>query len=82
MVVAPILGVVKLVPVPKAVPPVGLAYQFNVPAEAVAPKVTVPASHRLAGVVLITDGKADTVIILVTTLVSKPLKLAACKVTV
>ena len=46
----------KLVPVPIAVPPVGLAYQLNVPAEAVAVKVTVPASQRLAGVVVTTVG--------------------------
>ena len=37
-----ILGVVNDVPVPNDVPPVTAAYQFNVPALAVAPKVTVP----------------------------------------
>lgn len=45
------LGVVKLVPVPKLVPPVEAAYQLIVPEEAVAPKVTVPASQRDASVV-------------------------------
>jgi hypothetical protein len=45
------LEVVKLVPVPKLVPPVEAAYQLIVPAEAVAPKVTVPASQREAGAV-------------------------------
>ena len=57
------LGVVKLVPVPSAVPPVGFAYQLKVPADAVAPKVTVPASQRLAGVVVRTVGAVFTVAI-------------------
>ena len=52
----PILGVVKLVPVPIPDPPVGLAYQLSVPAEAVAPNVTVPASQRPEGVVAVTVG--------------------------
>ena len=46
------LGVVYDVPVPSDVPPVDAAYQFIVPAEAVAPSVTVPASHLAAGVVV------------------------------
>lgn len=50
------LGVVKLVPVPKDAPPVAAAYQLMVPAEAVAPSVTVPASHRDAGVVAVMLG--------------------------
>jgi hypothetical protein len=56
------LGVVKLVPVPIAVPPVGFAYQLKVPALDVAPNVTVPVSQRLAGVVVCTVGYAVTVI--------------------
>jgi hypothetical protein len=46
-----ILGVVKLVPVPKLVPPVAAEYQLMVPADAVAPRVTVPVPQRLLGVV-------------------------------
>ena len=57
-----ILGVVKLAPVAKAVPPVAAAYQDKVPAEAVAPSVTVPALQRAAGVVEATVGVAVTVI--------------------
>ena len=44
-------GVVKEVPVPMELPPVDAAYQFKVPALVVAPRVTVPASQRAAGVV-------------------------------
>ena len=40
------LGVIKLVPVPSEVPPVEAAYQLIVPAEAVAPRVTVPVPQR------------------------------------
>ena len=50
------LGVVKLVPVPIAEPPVEAAYQFKVPADAVAPNVTVPLSQRPDGVVAVTVG--------------------------
>ena len=46
-----ILGVVNDVPVPNELPPVETAYQFKVPALAVAPNVTVPASQREVGVV-------------------------------
>ena len=56
-----ILGVVKDVPVPNDVPPVTAAYQFNVPALAVAPKVTVPVPHTEPGVVPDTVGMALTV---------------------
>ena len=49
-------GVVNDVPVPKELPPVDAAYQFNVPALVVAPNSTVPASHREAGVMLDTVG--------------------------
>ena len=51
-----ILGVVNDVPLPKLVPPVAALYQFNVPALAVAPKVTVPVEHLAAGVVPDTVG--------------------------
>ena len=56
-----ILGVVNDVPVPNDVPPVTDAYQFNVPALAVAPNVTVPVEHLAAGVVPDTVGTAFTV---------------------
>ena len=42
---------VKLVPVPKDVPPVAAAYQLIVPADAVAPKATVPVPQVELGVV-------------------------------
>jgi hypothetical protein len=61
VVVALILGVVNEVPVASNVPPVAAAYQFKVPALAVAPKVTVPVPQRLAGVVAVTVGIAFTV---------------------
>ena len=50
------LGVVKEVPVPKDEPPEAAAYQLMVPAEAVAPKVTVPAPQRDPGVVPVMVG--------------------------
>ena len=56
-----ILGVVYDVPDPSDVPPVKAAYQFNVPALAVAPKVTVPVAHLEAGVVPDIVGMALTV---------------------
>ena len=56
-----ILGVVYDVPVPSDVPPVKAAYQFNVPALAVAPKVTVPVPHTELGVVPEMVGTALTV---------------------
>ena len=61
MVVALIDGVVKLVPVPKTLPPEGDPYQLSVPSLAVAPKVTVPVPHRLAGVVFTIVGVVFTV---------------------
>ncbi len=54
--VAAILGVVKLVPVPSDVPPVEAAYQLMVPALAVAPKITVPVPHLDPGVVPVIVG--------------------------
>ena len=56
-----ILGVVYDVPVPSDVPPVKAAYQFNVPALAVAPKVTVPEPQTELGVVPDIVGTALTV---------------------
>ena len=56
------LGVVNEVPVPSDVPPVAAAYQFKVPALAVAPKVAVPVPQIAAGVVAVTVGMAFTVI--------------------
>lgn len=55
------LEVVKEGPVPKDEPPVEVAYQFNVPALAVAPNVTAPASQRAAGVVPVIVGVVFTV---------------------
>ena len=49
------------VPVPRLEPPLDAAYQFNVPALAVAPNINVPASHRELGVVLDTFGVVLTV---------------------
>ena len=54
--VALILGVVKLVPVPSDVPPLEDAYQFIVPALAVAPSVIVPGPHLEPGVVPVIVG--------------------------
>lgn len=48
--VVEIEGVVKLEPVPNALPPVEAAYQLMVPAEAVAPKFAVPVPHMEVGV--------------------------------
>ena len=50
------LGVVKLVPVAKDVPPVEAEYQLIVPALAVAPKITVPVPQRDAGEVAVIVG--------------------------
>ena len=54
------LGVVKLVPVAKLVPPVAAAYQLIVPALAAAVKFTVPAPQRLAGVLDVMVGMVFT----------------------
>jgi hypothetical protein len=50
------LGVMKLVPVPIIEPPVAPAYQLMVPADAVAPNVTVPVPQLLPGVVAVIVG--------------------------
>ena len=55
------LGVVKLVPVAKLVPPVAAAYQLIVPALAAAVKFTVPVPQRLAGVLDVIVGMAFSV---------------------
>ena len=55
------LGVVKLVPVAKLVPPVAAAYQLIVPALAAAVKATVPVPQRLAGVLDVMVGIAFSV---------------------
>ena len=55
------LGVVKLVPDPRDVPPVEPEYQLIVPALAVAPSVTVPVPHLEAGVVPVIVGTGVTV---------------------
>lgn len=49
-------GVVYDVPVPNDTPPDDAAYQLRVPAEAVAPKATVPVPHRLPGVLPVMVG--------------------------
>ena len=61
MVVPVITGVVNEVPVPSAVPPVEAAYQLSVPAEPVAPSVTLPLPQVEAGVVLVMFGTVFTV---------------------
>ena len=58
-------GVVKLVPVANAMSPVDVANQEIVPADAVAPKVTVPDPTLVPGVVPVIVGKALTVTIAV-----------------
>ena len=50
------LGVVKLLALAKAVPPVATAYQTADPALLAASKVKLPASHRAAGVVEVIVG--------------------------
>jgi len=54
-------GVVNDVPVPSDTPPVDAAYQLIVPADALAPRVTVPVPQRDAGVVPIIVGIVLTV---------------------
>ena len=54
-------GVVKVVPVPSDTPPVKAAYQLIVPADAVAPRDTVPVPHDEPGVVPVIVGIALTV---------------------
>lgn len=58
------LGVVKDVPVPIDEPPVEAVYQLIVPADAVAPSVTIPGPQREFGVVPVMVGKGFTVIVI------------------
>ena len=51
----------KLVPVPRFVPPTGTSHQVIVPADAVAPNIRVPTLHRELGVVDVITGTAFTV---------------------
>ena len=53
----------KLVPVPKLDPPVAAAYQLTIPADAVAPNVTVPVPQLLPEVVPVIVGIGFTVAI-------------------
>ena len=55
------LGVVKLDPVAKAIPPLLAANQDKVPAEAVAPRVKVPGPVLIAGVEAVIVGTVFTV---------------------
>ena len=55
------IGVVNDAPVNNDNPPVGSAYQFIVPADAVADNITVPVPQRVAGVVDVIDGITFTV---------------------
>ena len=55
------IGVVNDVPEDMLEPPVTALYQLIVPALAVAPKVSVPAKQRLAGVVAVMVGNTFTV---------------------
>jgi hypothetical protein len=59
--VAAIAGVTNDVPVPKTLPPEATSYQLMVPDDAVAPKVRLPVSQRLAGVVPVIAGVVFTV---------------------
>ena len=56
-----IIGVVKLIPVPKINPPVAFEYQLMIPADEVAAKVTVPLPQTLPGVVPVIVGIGLTV---------------------
>jgi len=62
-------GVAYEVPVPTRVPPVKASYQLIVPAEADAPKVTVPVPQTDPGVVPVMVGIAVTVTVSVTEVV-------------
>ena len=54
-------GVVKEVPVPSEEPPLEAAYQLIVPADAVAPRATVPELQITPGVVPVIVGMGVTV---------------------
>ena len=57
-------GVKNEAPDPNEGPPVKSAYQFRVPADAVAPNVTVPGPHRVPGTVPVIVGIALTDIVM------------------
>jgi hypothetical protein len=65
LVVEEMEGVVNVVPLPRATPPVGFAYQLIVPALAVADKLRVPASQRLEPVTPVIVGSLVTVAVTV-----------------
>lgn len=78
MVVDEIFGVVKLLPVPRLVPPVEAAYQLIVPAEAVAPSKIVPEPQTLPSVVPVIVGIVFTVAVTgVLEVVVQPLSVAS-----
>ena len=52
------------VPLPSELPPLEAAYQFKVPALAVAPSITVPVAQRSPGVVVRTVGVVFTVAVI------------------
>lgn len=54
-------GVANVVPVPNEPPPLLAAYQLRVPAEAVAPKLTLPVPQPEFGVVPVMVGMVFTV---------------------
>jgi hypothetical protein len=72
------LGVVNEGPVPSEVPPVEAANQLIVPAEQVAPKLTVPAPHRVPGIVPVIEGTVLTeAVTVVLEVVVHPFRLAS-----
>ena len=80
MVVALIVGVVKVFPLKRVVAVVLSSYQLIVPAEAMADKVIVPESHLAAGVVAIIVGALFTVAVTaVRAAVVQPLEVASTK---
>ena len=67
----------KLEPVASGDPPVAAAYQFIVPLVAEAVNVSVPTSHRLAGVVDVMVSEAS-IVAITAILVDVQLPLLAC----
>ena len=67
---------VKVVPVAKLDPPVGLVYQLIVPAEAVAPKLTFPGPQRDPGFVPVIIGLGFTTTFVVDASLVQPLTVA------
>lgn len=79
---AEIMGVVKLVPVPKLNPPVEASYQLIVPEDAVAPSVTVPFPQWLFDVVPVIVGAVVTVVVMLLLVIVEPVQLAVLGVSV